>query len=147
MRSRPVTREGAAVADHGATAEVWPVRPAGDRGSADRWTGAAWNPTTVRYCPSPGFDHGVALIRAPRPEAMGVAARPSRGNARTSRLGFGVALRPEVVALPRRWRDGRTVPRHSWADLLHEQMLLALIRTVFETNGFTDAVPVVGSHA
>lgn len=64
---------------------------------------------------------------------MGVTKYQVDGDPRTSGPGFGVALHPNVVDLPRRWRDGRTIFVNSMSDLFHDRVPLDFIQAVFDT--------------
>lgn len=64
---------------------------------------------------------------------MGVTKYQVDGDPRTSGPGFGVALHSNVVDLPRRWRDGRTIFVNSMSDLFHDRVPLDFIQAVFDT--------------
>jgi protein gp37 len=103
----------------------------GDR-SAIEWTEATWNPTTGCDRTSPGCDNCYALTLAKRLKAMGVAKYQMDGDPRTSGPGFGLALHPDTLDQPRRWRQQRTVFVNSMSDLFHNEVSTDYIRRVFE---------------
>lgn len=88
------------------------------------WTQATWNPVTGCSKVSAGCKNCYAERLAARLLAM--------GNARY-RNGFKVTLHPDLVELPKRWRDPRLIFVNSMSDLFHEQVPLAFIHGVFAT--------------
>lgn len=88
------------------------------------WTQATWNPVTGCSKVSAGCKNCYAERLAARLLAM--------GNARY-RNGFKVTLHPDLVELPKRWRDPRLIFVNSMSDLFHEQVPLAFIQGVFAT--------------
>jgi protein gp37 len=106
-------------------------------GSAIEWTEATWNPTTGCDRISPGCDHCYALTLAKRLKAMGAAKYQTDGDPRTSGPGFGVAVHPEALDLPYRWRQPRTVFVNSMSDLFHARVPLTFIRDVFDVMADT----------
>lgn len=99
--------------------------------SGIEWTEATWNPTTGCDRISPGCDHCYALTLAKRLKAMGQAKYQTDGDPRTSGPGFGIALHPDALDVPRRWREPRTVFVNSMSDLFHAKVPLAFVRDVF----------------
>jgi protein gp37 len=100
-------------------------------GTAIEWTEATWNPTTGCDRVSAGCDNCYALTLAKRLKAMGAAKYQHDGDPRTSGPGFGLALHPAALDLPRRWRQPRVVFVDSMSDLFHARVPLAFIRDVF----------------
>lgn len=88
------------------------------------WTEATWNPVTGCSKVSAGCKNCYAERLAARLQAM--------GNARY-RNGFKVTLHPDLLDLPRRWREPRLIFVNSMSDLFHEQVPLEFIRRVFAT--------------
>ena len=88
------------------------------------WTEMTWNPVTGCTKISQGCKHCYAERMARRLEAMG---------AERYRNGFRVALHPDALDVPRRWRQPRVVFVNSMSDLFHEQIPLAFIERVFAT--------------
>lgn len=111
------------------------------RGMADKspieWTDATWNPTTGCDRISAGCDNCYALKLASRLKAMGSVRYQTDGDPRTSGPGFGVALHPDALDLPRRWRRPRVVFVNSMSDLFHAQVPSAFIEQVFEVMAQT----------
>jgi protein gp37 len=99
--------------------------------SSIEWTEATWNPTTGCDRISAGCDNCYALTLAKRLKAMGNPKYQSDGDPRTSGPGFGVALHPEALDVPRRWRQPRVVFVNSMSDLFHAQVPDDFIREVF----------------
>ncbi len=88
------------------------------------WTQATWNPVTGCTKVSQGCKNCYAERLALRLQAM--------GNVRY-RNGFQVTLHPDLVDLPRRWREPRLIFVNSMSDMLHEQIPLEFIQRVFQT--------------
>ncbi|MFC0503617.1 DUF5131 family protein [Micromonospora costi] len=99
--------------------------------SAIEWTEATWNPTTGCDRISAGCDNCYAMTLAKRLKAMGSPKYQVDGDARTSGPGFGVALHPDVLDVPRRWREPRTVFVNSMSDLFHARVPLHYVQQVF----------------
>lgn len=95
------------------------------------WTETTWNPTTGCDRVSPGCDNCYALTLANRLKAMGSPKYQTDGDPRTSGPGFGVALHPNVLTEPLRWRKPRTVFVNSMSDLFHDQVPDEFIAKVF----------------
>lgn len=107
-----------------------------DRSSIE-WTESTWNPTTGCDRTSAGCDHCYALTLSKRLKAMGVAKYQTDGSARTSGPGFGVAIHPEVLSVPKSWRSPRVVFVNSMSDLFHDKVPASFIRDVFEVMAET----------
>jgi protein gp37 len=88
------------------------------------WTEATWNPVTGCSKVSAGCKNCYAERLAARLQAM--------GNGRY-RNGFKLTLHPDLVELPKRWREPRLVFVNSMSDLFHEQVPEEFIRRVFVT--------------
>lgn len=99
--------------------------------SAIEWTEATWNPTTGCDRISAGCDNCYALTLAKRLKAMGSAKYQRDGDPRTSGPGFDVALHPDALEVPRRWREPRTVFVNSMSDLFHARVPLDYVQRVF----------------
>lgn len=100
--------------------------------SAIEWTEATWNPTTGCDRVSPGCDNCYALTMARRLKAMGVAKYQTDGDPRTSGPGFGLAVHPDSLSIPERWRSPRLVFVNSMSDLFHEDVPVEFIDEVFD---------------
>jgi len=88
------------------------------------WTEMTWNPVTGCTKISQGCKHCYAERMAKRLEAMG-SARYSNG--------FRVTLHPDLLNVPRRWRQPRVVFVNSMSDLFHEEVPDEHIARVFRT--------------
>jgi protein gp37 len=99
-------------------------------GTSIEWTDATWNPTTGCQKVSPGCDHCYAATLAKRLKAMG---NPRYQNDGPDGPGFGLALHPDKVDEPRRWRTPRRVFVNSMSDLFHVDVPVAFLERVFET--------------
>ncbi len=88
------------------------------------WTQATWNPVTSCTKVSAGCKNCYAERLARRLKAM--------GNARY-RNGFAVTLHPDLMDLPKRWREPRLIFVNSMSDLFHEQVPAEFIVRVFAT--------------
>lgn len=100
--------------------------------SGIEWTEATWNPTTGCDRTSPGCDNCYALTLARRLKAIGQPKYQTDGDPRTSGSGFGLALHPDTLDIPRRWRSSRTIFVNSMSDLFHDQVPESYIREVFD---------------
>ncbi|MEQ4206292.1 phage Gp37/Gp68 family protein [Actinopolymorpha sp. B9G3] len=96
------------------------------------WTEATWNPVTGCDRISRGCDNCYALTLASRLKSMGAQKYQSDGNPSTSGPGFGVALHPQALDQPKRWRSPRVVFVNSMSDLFHAKVPLGFIRDVFQ---------------
>jgi len=83
-----------------------------------------WNPVTGCTKVSQGCKHCYAERMARRLEAMG---------SDRYRNGFQVTLHPDLLDVPRRWRQPRVVFVNSMSDLFHDDIPLAYIERVFAT--------------
>ena len=105
------------------------------------WTDVTWNPVTGCDRTSPGCDHCYALTLAKRLKAMGQPHYQTDGDARTSGPGFGVAVHPDALDLPLRWRRPRRVFVNSMSDLFHpdvpDDFILAVWRQMRATPQHT----------
>jgi len=88
------------------------------------WTEMTWNPVTGCTKVSQGCKHCYAERMARRLEAMG---------SDRYRNGFQVTLHPDLVDVPRRWRQPRVVFVNSMSDLFHDDIPFAYIARVFGT--------------
>ena len=100
--------------------------------SGIEWTESTWNPTTGCDRVSPGCDNCYALTLAKRLKAMGSDKYQEDGDPRTSGPGFKLTLHPEVLDLPRSWRQPRVVFVDSMSDLFHPDVPLEFIQQVFD---------------
>lgn len=96
------------------------------------WTEVTWNPTTGCDRVSPGCDNCYALAMAKRLKAMGSERYQTDGDPRTSGPGFGVAIHPEALEQPFRWRGRKTVFVNSMSDLFHAKVPVSFVRDVFD---------------
>ncbi len=103
--------------------------------SAIQWTDATWNPTTGCDKVSPGCDNCYALTLAKRLKAMGQAKYQTDGDPRTSGPGFGVAMHPDALDTPLRWRTPRKVFVNSMSDLFHPRVTDEFIARVWQVMG------------
>lgn len=83
-----------------------------------------WNPVTGCTKVSQGCKHCYAERMAKRLAAMG---------SDRYRNGFRVTLHPDLLDVPRRWRQPRVVFVNSMSDLFHDDIPLAYIERVFAT--------------
>ena len=83
-----------------------------------------WNPVTGCTKVSQGCKHCYAERMARRLEAMG---------SDRYRNGFQVTLHPDLLDVPRGWRQPRVVFVNSMSDLFHDDIPLAYIQRVFAT--------------
>jgi len=88
------------------------------------WTEMTWNPVTGCTKVSQGCKHCYAERMAKRLTAMGSGRY---------RNGFKVTLHPDLLDVPRTWRQPRVVFVNSMSDLLHEDIPLDYIQRVFAT--------------
>jgi protein gp37 len=84
------------------------------------WTDASWNPMVGCTKVSPGCDHCYADALATR--FAGTGGYPN---------GFDLTLKPEKLALPFTWKDGRMIFVDSMSDLFHEKVPDEYIAQVF----------------
>ncbi|MGH8736203.1 MAG: DUF5131 family protein [Burkholderiales bacterium] len=88
------------------------------------WTEMTWNPVTGCTKLSQGCKHCYAERMAKRLEAMG---------SRRYANGFRVTLHPDLLDVPRKWRQPRVVFVNSMSDLFHEEVPQDYIARVFRT--------------
>jgi len=88
------------------------------------WTEMTWNPVTGCTKVSQGCKHCYAERMARRLEAMGSDRYHN---------GFEVTLHPDLLDVPRGWRQPRVVFVNSMSDLFHDDIPLAYIQRVFAT--------------
>lgn len=88
------------------------------------WTEMTWNPVTGCTKISQGCKNCYAERMAKRLHAMG---------SDRYRDGFNVTLHPDLLDVPRRWRQPRIVFVNSMSDLFHEDIPDRYIERVFET--------------
>jgi len=88
------------------------------------WTEMTWNPVTGCTKISQGCKHCYAERMAKRLTAMG---------SDRYRNGFRVTLHPDLLDVPRKWRQPRVVFVNSMSDLFHEDIPDAFIQRVFAT--------------
>jgi protein gp37 len=100
-------------------------------GSAIEWTQATWNPLTGCDRISPSCDHCYALTLAKRLKAMGQPKYQNDGDLRTSGPGFGLAMHPDALTEPLRWRKPRRVFVNSMSDVGHARVSPAFLARVF----------------
>lgn len=99
--------------------------------SGIEWTEATWNPTTGCDQVSAGCDNCYALTLSKRLKAMGNPKYQTDGDPRTSGPGFGVALHPDTLEMPYRWKRPRLVFVNSMSDLFHARVPLEFVRDIF----------------
>jgi protein gp37 len=92
--------------------------------SSIEWTEMTWNPVTGCTKVSQGCKHCYAERMAKRLTAMGSGRY---------RNGFKVTLHPDLLDVPRTWRQPRVVFVNSMSDLFHEDIPLDYIQRVFAT--------------
>lgn len=90
--------------------------------SSIEWTTKTWNPTTGCDQISPGCDNCYALGMARRLKAMGQAKYQTDGDPRTSGPGFGLAVHPDALGEPLKWRKPAKVFVNSMSDLFHARV-------------------------
>jgi protein gp37 len=101
------------------------------------WTDETWNPTTGCDRVSPGCDNCYALGMAKRLKAMGQADYQTDGDPKTSGPGFGIAMHPDRLEVPLRWRKPRKVFVNSMSDLFHKGVTADFIARVFAVMAHT----------
>ncbi len=92
--------------------------------SSIEWTEMTWNPVTGCTKISQGCKHCYAARMANRLHAMG-SLRYQKG--------FGLTVHEDLVDLPRKWKQPRTVFVNSMSDLFHEDVPDTFIERVFAT--------------
>jgi protein gp37 len=99
--------------------------------SAIEWTEATWNPVTGCSKVSPGCAHCYA-------ERLSLRFGHTRKPWVTKHEAENVALHPERLDQPRRWRKPRVIFVNSMSDLFHERVPLSFVQDVFEVMGETE---------
>ncbi len=95
-------------------------------GSGIEWTQSTWNPVTGCTKVSPGCKHCYAERMALRLQAMGQSNYTN---------GFKLALQPQAVDLPLRWKKPQRIFVNSMSDLFHKDVPLTYIQQIFEVMG------------
>lgn len=88
------------------------------------WTEMTWNPVTGCIKISQGCKHCYAERMAKRLHAMGSARYLN---------GFNPTLHEDLIDVPRKWKQPRTVFVNSMSDLFQEDVPLEFIQRVFKT--------------
>lgn len=88
------------------------------------WTEVTWNPVTGCNKVSAGCTNCYAEKTAKRLQKMN---NPRYAN------GFAVTMHEDLVDLPKKWHQPRTVFVNSMSDLFHEKIPLEFIQKVFKT--------------
>lgn len=101
------------------------------------WTDSVWNPTTGCDKVSDGCTNCYALTMAGRLKGMGQAKYQTDGDPRTSGPGFGIAVHPDALEIPLRWRKPRRVFVNSMSDLFHDGVPSEFIARVFAVMALT----------
>jgi protein gp37 len=91
--------------------------------SSIEWTEATWNPVTGCTKISPGCKNCYAERLALRLQAMG---QPNYKN------GFAVTLHENMLEVPLKWKQPRTIFVNSMSDLFHKDVPDEFIRRVFD---------------
>ena len=91
--------------------------------SSIEWTEATWNPVTGCSKVSPGCKNCYADRMSRRLKAM--------GNHRY-RNGFELALQPDLLEAPLRWKTPRMIFVNSMSDLFHPKIPVSFISEVFQ---------------
>jgi protein gp37 len=100
-------------------------------GSAIEWTEATWNPVTGCSKVSPGCAHCYA-------EALSLRFGRSRKRWTPANAVENVALHPERLEQPFRWRRSRMIFVNSMSDLFHELVPLEFVQAVFDVMRAAD---------
>ncbi|MFD0437056.1 phage Gp37/Gp68 family protein [Streptomyces chartreusis] len=101
------------------------------------WTDEVWNPTTGCDRISPGCDNCYALTMAKRLKGMGQAKYQTDGDPRTSGPGFGLAVHPDTLTEPLRWKKPRRIFVNSMSDLFHARVPREFLVQVFAVMAAT----------
>lgn len=88
------------------------------------WTESTWNPVTGCSKISAGCAHCYAERMAKRLKAMG---SPNYDN------GFEVAMHPDSLELPLKWKKPQMIFVNSMSDLFHKKVPLSFIKKIFAT--------------
>jgi len=92
-------------------------------GTSIEWTEATWNPVTGCTKVSAGCKNCYAERMAERLQAMGQVRY---------RDGFKLAMHPDALDIPLKWRKPQTVFVNSMSDLFHEGVPVSYIQMVFD---------------
>ncbi len=87
------------------------------------WIKSTWNPATGCTKISAGCKNCYAERMVKRPQAMGSTNYVN---------GFELALHPESLELPLRWKKPQTIFVNSMSDLFHKNVPLEFIQSVFD---------------
>jgi protein gp37 len=107
------------------------------------WTEKSWNVVTGCDRISPGCDNCYALAMAKRLKGMEQArgaANPkyqTDGDPRTSGPGFGLAVHPDALTEPLRWKKPRRIFVNSMSDLFHARVPREFLVRVFAVMAAT----------
>ncbi|WP_416906212.1 DUF5131 family protein [Micromonospora echinospora] len=101
------------------------------------WTEETWNPTTGCDRISAGCDNCYAATLAKRLKGMGSAKYQTDGDPRTSGPGFGVAVHPDTLDAPLRWRQPKRIFVNSMSDLFHARVPREFVGKVFAVMAAT----------
>lgn len=88
------------------------------------WTEMTWNPVTGCTKVSQGCKNCYAERMAKRLHLMGTARYQN---------GFEVTLHPDLLELPRKWKQPRLIFVNSMSDLFHDDVPFEFIENVFAT--------------
>jgi len=91
--------------------------------STIEWTNSTWNPVTGCDKVSPGCKFCYAERMARRLKAMG---------SENYRNGFELALHPQALEMPLRWKKPQVIFVNSMSDLFHKDVPLAFIQEAFD---------------
>src|SRR3972149_3301146 len=91
--------------------------------SSIEWTEATWNPVTGCRKISAGCSHCYAERMARRLKAMGQPAYAK---------GFDIAIHPELLDRPKRWKAPRLIFVNSMSDLFLREIPFEFIQKIFE---------------
>ena len=92
--------------------------------STIEWTEMTWNPTTGCNKISQGCKFCYAEVMTKRLTAMGIEKYKN---------GFKIAVHPETLDIPRKWKKPRLIFVNSMSDLFHPSVPLSFIKKVFKT--------------
>lgn len=105
--------------------------------TAIQWTEQTWNPTTGCDRISDGCLNCYAMSMAKRLKGMEQARGATNpkyqtdGDPKTSGPGFGVAVHPQAVTEPLRWKKPRLVFVNSMSDLFHTKIDTPSLHLIF----------------
>lgn len=92
--------------------------------STIEWTEMTWNPTTGCSKISQGCKFCYAEVMTKRLTAMGIEKYKN---------GFKIAIHPETLDIPRKWKKHRLIFVNSMSDLFHPGVPISFIKKVFKT--------------